>query len=127
MTNHTEAERAEFEDFVKRRAFNPGYDLSKATWLDGKESYCCEYVGLMWEAWQAARRAPVVPLPHGGELSLLARIRKEIDHAFMNDHRMQPAFGRRIGDPCVRISNIEATIEGWEKSTAPQPLEKDNA
>lgn len=66
MTNHTEADRAEFEDFVKRRAFNPGYDLSKATCPDGKESYCCEYVGLMWEAWQAARRVPAAPASAAG-------------------------------------------------------------
>lgn len=63
MNNNTE--RAAFEDFVKRRAFNPGYDLSKATWPDGKESYCCEYVCLMWEAWQAARNAPAAPVPQG--------------------------------------------------------------
>lgn len=130
MTHHTEAERVqqvrhEFEAWCRRR----GIDVSTKKDAWGREYYSHAPVSFAWLAWEeqeeahlamAARRAPAAQVPQGGELSLLARIRKEIDHAVINDHRMPPAFGRRIGDPCVRISHIKATIEGWEKSTAPQ-------
>ena len=47
---------------------------------------------------------------------LLARIRKEIDHAAINNHRTAPALGRLTGEPCVKSAYLEATIEGWMRA-----------
>lgn len=114
-TTHTEQERAQAlaEKYgatsYRNRADtqNPAYGFTPA-----------QLAALIAEVEQAASRAPVVAVPQDRASTLLARIRKEIDHAAINDHRMPPAFGKRIGDPCVKSAHLEATIGGWEKEAA---------
>ena len=48
---------------------------------------------------------------------LLARIEKEISTAQINNHRMAAPFGKMEGEPCVRISSLLATIEGFLNET----------
>ena len=50
--------------------------------------------------------------------SLLARIEKEISTAQINNHRMAAPFGKMEGEPCVRISSLLATIEGFLNEAA---------
>ena len=41
----------------------------------------------------------------------IARVQAEIDHAVINDHRLTPSFGRRGGDPAVRVGNVDAALD----------------
>jgi prophage tail gpP-like protein len=48
----------------------------------------------------------------------IAKIQRELDHAAINDHRLEPSFGKQRGDPAVRASSIEAALDAIRSSGA---------
>ena len=42
----------------------------------------------------------------------IAAIQAQIDHAHLNELRLVPRFGKRLGEIAVRADDLEATING---------------
>lgn len=48
---------------------------------------------------------------------ILQALRAELDHAAINDHRLTPDFGKRLGATAVRAANIEAVMDAIRART----------
>ena len=44
--------------------------------------------------------------------SCIAAIQGQIDHAHINELRLVPRFGKRLGEIAVRADDLEATLDG---------------
>ena len=42
----------------------------------------------------------------------IAAIQAQIDHAYLNELRLVPRFGKRLGEIAVRADDLEATMDG---------------
>lgn len=76
MTHHTDAERAEFEAWCDKNEYD------RVERLDGS-GYNNEKTKRAWLAWQAARRAPAVPVPQSIEQMAVDRYKVVPSHESM--------------------------------------------
>ena len=77
MTQNTEQDRAEFEARFKH------LDLTQEPDAWGAPRYKHDAISLAWEAWQAARRAPAVPVPQSIEQMAVDRYKVVPSHESM--------------------------------------------
>lgn len=82
MTHHADAERAEFEAWAQSQW--RGINLA---WMIDFSKYADFGTNTKWLTWQAARRAPAAPVPHGCKpvpVDLLVRIQESLG-SFVSD------------------------------------------
>ena len=99
MTAHTDQERAEFEAWAQSQW--RGINLA---WLIDFSKYADFDTNTKWLTWQAARRAPAVPVPHGYRLV-----------------QVEPITGANYYNGLWSRRNWEAALE--DQAVAPQPPE----
>lgn len=118
MTHTTEQVRAEFEAWYiagARKAVPAFAEWSETEIREGcmrpdSGSYRIDSARIAWDAWQAARRAPVVPVPQGFTLvpvELLDRATESLG-SFVSDH----GWGQADMDTFDDLSALAADPKG---------------